>query len=73
VRAIFGTDLESIRGKTVRQTPALVVADYVEVPQLLVQINKVVTLVVDVFFWMGLLFSSQYFGALSLSRWSTYK
>jgi hypothetical protein len=34
--AIFGPDLASIRGKTVWQTPAPVVADFVEVPRLLV-------------------------------------
>jgi len=35
-RAIFGPDLLSVRGKTVRTTPALVVADYVAVPRNLV-------------------------------------
>ena len=37
---ISGPDLASIRGETVRQTPAPVVADYVEVLQLLVQTTK---------------------------------
>ncbi len=31
-RAIFGPDLASVRGKTVRQAPAPVVAEYVSVP-----------------------------------------
>jgi hypothetical protein len=31
-RAIFGPDLPSVRGKTVQQTPAPVVTDYVAVP-----------------------------------------
>jgi hypothetical protein len=70
---IFGPDLASIRGKTVRRTPAPVVADYVEVPPPLVQNNKVVTMAADAFLWMGLLFSSQYLGASSLSWQSTYK
>jgi len=48
--AIFGPDLTSIRGKTVRRTPAPVVADYVAVPRALVEQNKVVTLAADVFF-----------------------
>jgi len=49
-RTIFGPDLPSIRGKTVRRTPAPVVADYVAVPRALVEQNKVVTLAADVFF-----------------------
>ncbi len=56
VRTIFGPDLASIRGKTVRWTPATVVADYVEVPRSLVQNNKVVTLAADVFFVDGTAF-----------------
>jgi hypothetical protein len=55
-RAIFGPDLVSIRGKTVQHTPAPVVADYVVVPCLLVEINKVVMLVADVFFVDGMAF-----------------
>ena len=31
-RAIYGPDLPSVRGKTVRMTPGPVVADYVAVP-----------------------------------------
>ncbi len=38
-KAIFGPDLPSIRGKTMRRTPAPVVADYVAVPRELVQAN----------------------------------
>ncbi len=53
VRAIFGPDLASVQGKTVRHTPALVVAVYVAVPHLLVEANKVVTLAADVFFVEG--------------------
>ena len=54
--AIFGPDLASIRGKTVRRTPAPVVADYVAVPRALVEQNKVVTLAADVFFVDGTAF-----------------
>jgi hypothetical protein len=49
-KAIFGPDLPSVRGKTVRRTPAPVVADYVAVPRELVQANKRMTLAADVFF-----------------------
>jgi hypothetical protein len=49
-RAIFGPDLASVRGKTVRRTPAPVVADYVAVPCSLVETNTVVMLAAVVFF-----------------------
>ncbi len=55
-RNIFGPDLASIHGKTVRQTPAPVVADYVAIPWQLVDANKAVTLVADVFFVDGIAF-----------------
>ncbi len=54
--AIFGPDLPSMQGKTVRQTPVPVVTDYVEVPWLLVDLNKTVTLAADVFFVDGTAF-----------------
>ena len=54
--AIFGPDLASIQGKTVRHTPPPVVADYVAVPCALVEQNKVVTLAADVFFVDGTAF-----------------
>jgi hypothetical protein len=53
-RAIFGPHLASVQGKTVRRTPVPVVADYVAVPCLLVEANKVVTLAADGFFVMVL-------------------
>jgi hypothetical protein len=37
VRNIFEPDLASVQGKTVQQTPAPVVAEYVAVPRLLVE------------------------------------
>jgi hypothetical protein len=55
-RAIFGLDLASIRGKTVRQTPTPVVADYADVPRALVEQNKIVTMAADVFFVDGTAF-----------------
>jgi hypothetical protein len=55
-RAIFGPDLLSVQGKTVRWTPAPVVTDYVEVPRSLVELNKTVMLAADVFFVDGTAF-----------------
>ncbi len=49
-RKIFCPDLAGIRGKTVQQTPAPVVADYVAVTCLLVEQNGIVTMAADVFF-----------------------
>ena len=56
VRAIFGPDLPSVRGKTVRTTPAPVVADYVAVPRNLVDAKKAITLAADIFFGDGTAF-----------------
>jgi hypothetical protein len=53
---IFGPDLASIRGKTVRQAPEPVVTDYVAVPQTLIEANKVITLAADVLFVDGTAF-----------------
>jgi hypothetical protein len=53
---IFSPDLASIRGKTVWQTPMPVVADYVAVPWLLVENNKIVTMAADIFFVNGTAF-----------------
>ncbi len=44
-RAIFGPDLASVHGKTVRKTPA--VEDHVAVPHALVERNKVVMMAAD--------------------------
>jgi hypothetical protein len=55
-RAIFGPDLTSVRGKTVRKKPAPVVGDYVAVPCMLVEAKKVITLAADVFFVDGTAF-----------------
>ena len=55
-RNIFGPDLASVRGKTVRRTPAPVVADYVEVPRALMEHNRVITMAADVFLVDGTAF-----------------
>jgi hypothetical protein len=55
-RAIFGPDLPSVPGKTVQTTPVPVVADYVAVPQNLVDVNKATTLAADVFSVNGIAF-----------------
>jgi hypothetical protein len=55
-RAIFGPDLASVQGKTVRRTPAPVVADHVAGPCAVVERNKLVTIVADIFFVNGTLF-----------------
>ena len=49
-RTIFGPDLASIRGKTVRRAPEPVVNDYVAVPRTLIEAQKMITLAADVFF-----------------------
>jgi hypothetical protein len=47
---IFGTDLATIRGKTVWRRPKRVIMDYVNIPRLLVDANQRVTLAADVMF-----------------------
>jgi hypothetical protein len=56
-RKIFGPDLASKQGKTVRRTTGPVVADYVAVPHSLVEQNGIVTMAADVFFVDGTAFS----------------
>jgi hypothetical protein len=51
--AIFGSDLASVWGKTVRRTLAPVVADHVAVPCAVVERNKVVTIAANIFFVDG--------------------
>ena len=55
-RNIFGKDLASVRGKTVRWAPAPVVGDYVVVPKGVIERNNTVTLAADVFFVDGIAF-----------------
>ena len=53
---IFGPDLPSVRGKMVRVMLAPVVAEYVAVPRSIIEINKIVRMVADVFFVDGIVF-----------------
>ncbi len=53
---IFGSDLASIQGKTVRHTPAPVVADYVAILRGIGERNRIVTMAADVFFVDGIAF-----------------
>jgi hypothetical protein len=71
-RAIFSPDLASVQGKTIRRTPARVMADYVAVPCLLVEANKVVTLAADVFCVDGTAFLLTALRRMNLLRQSTY-
>ncbi len=52
----FGLDLASVRESTVQRAPAPVVGDYVAVPRGIVERNKIVTFVADVFFVDGIAF-----------------
>ena len=54
--AIYGPDLASIRGKTVRRAPERVVVDYVDVPRHLLSLHENVTLSADVMFVNGVPF-----------------
>jgi hypothetical protein len=51
---IFGPDVASLKGKTVRNTPAPVLTDYMKIPQAIIDLNKDVTLAADVMFVCGL-------------------
>ena len=50
VHTIFGPDLPSMWGKTVRRAPASAVTNYVAIPCLIVDRNWMVTLAADLFF-----------------------
>ena len=55
-RAIFGPDLDSVRGKTVRRKPKSTVEEYVAVPKELVSRHKFISIEADVFFVDGISF-----------------
>ena len=55
-KIIYGPDIPRTQGATLRRRPALVVTNYVAVPRLLVEANKVITLAADVFFVDGTVF-----------------
>ncbi len=47
---IFGPDLAGVRGRTVRETPALVTTNYVQIPQKILKQHRLVVLAVDFMF-----------------------
>jgi hypothetical protein len=51
---ILGPDIASLKGKTVRNTPAPVLTDYMKIPQAIIDLDKDVTLAADVMFVFGL-------------------
>ena len=51
---IFGRDIHTIKGKTVRKQPGPVVSDYVEMPEEIKQMNRDVELPADIIFVNGL-------------------
>jgi hypothetical protein len=53
---IFGPDLETLKGKTVRITPPPVATDYVQITKEIVYLNRNVTLAIDIIFVNGLPF-----------------
>ena len=55
-RAIFGPDLASVRGKTVRRKPKSIVEEYTMVPKELVSQHKFISIAAGVFFVNGIAF-----------------
>ncbi len=55
-KIIYGPDIPRTQGATLRRRPALVVTNYVAVPRLLVEANKVITLAADMLFEDGAAF-----------------
>ena len=57
---IFGPDITALKGKTTRKYSEPVVKDYVEIPQLILELNKEVTLAAYVMLlnWIGLFAST---------------
>jgi hypothetical protein len=55
-KKIFGPDLATLKGKTVLQTPPLVMMDYVQIPQEIVSLNRNVNLMINIMFVNGLPF-----------------
>ena len=53
---IFGRDVHTLKGKTVRKQPGPVVSDYVEIPEEMKQMNWDVELSADIMFVNGLPF-----------------
>jgi hypothetical protein len=55
-RKLFCDEIATLRGKTVRNTPDAMMADYVEIPKEILDLNKAVTIAADVMFMNGLPF-----------------
>ena len=53
---MFGPDLASVRGKTVRRKPKSIVEEYVAVPKESVSRHKFISIAADVFFVDGIAF-----------------
>jgi hypothetical protein len=53
---IFGPDLATLKGKTVRITPPPVAMNYVQMPNEIMPLNHNVTLAIDIMFLSGLPF-----------------
>jgi hypothetical protein len=53
---IFGPDLATLKGKTVRITPPPVATDYVQISKEIISLNRNVTLAIDIVFVNGLPF-----------------
>jgi dimeric dUTPase (all-alpha-NTP-PPase superfamily) len=53
---LFADDIATLMGNTVRNTQDPVMADYVEIPKDILDLNKDVTMAADVMFVNGLLF-----------------
>jgi hypothetical protein len=53
---IFGTDVATLKGKTVRMTHPPVVTDYVQIPNEIMSLNRNITLAIDLMFVNGLPF-----------------
>ena len=51
---VFGANVNSLKGKTTRKSFNPLVTEYMEVPQLILYLNKKVTLAADVMFFNGL-------------------
>ena len=57
---LFGEDVAGLRGKTVQKKPEHVVTDYVQIPKVIIQMSKFVTLTADVMYVNSLSFVITY-------------
>jgi hypothetical protein len=53
---LFGADIATLRGKTVRKTQDAVMADYAAIPKEIIDLNKEITLAADILFVYGMPF-----------------